>query len=388
MKHPSYLKDLHARLIVTEPPDPRVRIFVVATGGGAGLQHMLWSVPGSSAYLAGAAFPYSTSQIDEFLGFAPKSYCSADTALQLAMEAYYRAWEPSQEPTHTIGLAITASVASSQKHRGDHRVFAAAFSDIDSSWSPTECELREVTLRKDVGWDARANDGAVCDLMGLNVLFSLLRMPHVPLGSLMRTAIDHYAIRDGVGDARRLFFERGHFNAIGTRTAAPDPPYLLFPGAFNPPHDGHMFSARMAEALSRLQPTVFHITADPPHKPRLTVPQMLQRAKLLRGNARLFSEGDALYIEKARRHSGLPIVVGADALLRMLDPSWGPEILPMLEEFQKLNTHFYVTSRKMDTEIVDLDSLPIPVRFRPMFTDLGRGPDLSSTSIRNGTHVN
>ncbi len=89
----------------------------------------------------------------------------------------------------------------------------------------------------------------------------------------------------------------------------------------------------------------FHVTADPPHKARLSVAELVQRAKLLHGKPRLFSEGDALYVDKARRNPGASFLLGADALERLLDPKWGPEPLPMLYEIAALGCRFLVLDR-------------------------------------------
>jgi hypothetical protein len=134
------------------------------------------------------------------MGFAPESACSPDTALELAMAAYQRAWLPGSV---AIGVGLTAVVASTHEHLVEHRpVF-------------TETATRS------------------------------------PLADL------------GAG--------------------------AIFPGAFNPPHLGHLGAARACGEAA-----IFAITTDPPHKPPLTLAELLQRAKLLRGHRCVFAEGDAL----------------------------------------------------------------------------------------------
>ena len=54
------------------------KVFVAATGAGAGIQASLWSVPGSSAFLAGAAFPYAAHETERLLGFRPERFCDED----------------------------------------------------------------------------------------------------------------------------------------------------------------------------------------------------------------------------------------------------------------------------------------------------------------------
>src|SRR3954468_8124020 len=87
-----------------------LRISIAASGAGAGLQKMLWDVPGISAVLMEGVFPYSTDATDQFLRFKPEQYCSAKTAMAMAMECYYRAYQPGGPKA--IGVGLSASVAS------------------------------------------------------------------------------------------------------------------------------------------------------------------------------------------------------------------------------------------------------------------------------------
>src|SRR5262245_39626243 len=101
--------------------ESKARVYVASTGAGAGLQGMLWRLPGSSSFLVGASFPYAAEATDEFLGFRPDHYCSPDTALDLATEAFLRAGAGEQ----AIGIGLTASVATTAIHRGAHRIHIA-----------------------------------------------------------------------------------------------------------------------------------------------------------------------------------------------------------------------------------------------------------------------
>jgi ACT domain-containing protein len=99
----------------------------------------------------------------------------------------------------------------------------------------------------------------------------------------------------------------------------------------------------------------------------------------------LFTEGDPLYLDKARKFPGRMLVVGADALIRMLDPEWGVEIEPMLEEFSKLQTDFFVFGRLVNGEFiraVDAIREIKHLEHRRMFVPMDERWDISSTEIR------
>jgi nicotinamide mononucleotide (NMN) deamidase PncC len=349
-----------------------LRIYFATTGGGAGLQNMLWRVPGISSVLVGAEFPYGTDALERFLGYQPDRYCSERTALAMAMESYSRAFQ--FEGHKAIGMGLTAVAATNEEHRGNHRVHVAWFSDHGS-------KVITYTLRKAVGEAARALDGAECDFLGLEAIAEAagIHIGHTPYGI-------NAEVKDASDLARELFFERPYFDRTGQKTSInPEVIEVIFPGAFNPPHVGHFGMAKGLRTNFNLD-TTFHVTAETPHKPPLSVADMLQRAKMLEGYDRMFTRGDPLYLDKAKAFPDTGIVIGSDALERMLDPKWGidPEVLG--QEFDRLGTKFYVTERPasgQDARVGELvGAMSIPKGFR--ITVLGGRWDISSSQIRAG----
>lgn len=346
--------------------DRKLSIYVAATGAGAGLQQKLWSIPGCSSFLAGATFPYANEETDAFLGFKPERYASNETAMDLAMAAYMRAVRP--DPSiESVGLGLTASVASTRERRGDHRIHIAVM-------TKDRVLLRETKLTKGVGEIQRFNDGNEADFSGLNALL-------VATGIVENDGLDF----DVTEQSRQRFFLHSFFELTGKRKPAEalrwdKRQFALFPGSFNPPHEGHF-----GIAASHIGRTVFSLTVDSPHKPPLTLSDMLRRAKLLDGHDRLLSEGDALYVQKARRHPGVPILIGADACLCMLDPSWGEPIEPMLREFADLGTVFRVAGRLVNSEHSAVDTIlkQVPPAYHHMFCALPGRWDISSSVLRS-----
>lgn len=315
-----------------------VSVHVICTGGGAGLQQKLWEVPGSSAYLSGASFPYRQAETDKTLGFVPDSYCSPEAAIDLACVAYQRAFSfGGKKP---VGLGLTASVASERAHRGDHRVHACIITD-------DQVVSVDTVLEKGVGFDRRASDGEVCDAFGLSLILQAIDL------GWRDSTFKIGGHRDSTSAALERFYVHPFFAKNGERTADLPDGIVLMPGAYNPPHPGHLGMASEVEKKAS-RPVIFHVTADGPHKAPLTLQDLLKRARMLRGRDRLFTRGDALYLDKARRFPGVPIAMGADALCRMLDPKWGQPILPMLYELSQLKTRFYISSRPVDGEVLTL----------------------------------
>ena len=343
------------QLQITKLLATKNRCYLVCTGAGAGLQKILWEVPGISAVLVGAEFPYAPEATDRFLGFKPAKYCSEDTAILLALEAYSRAYV--LNGSEAIGVGLTAAVASTVAHRGDHRVFIGRA-------DKTGVKLYSEILVKGVGAEARHEDGEHCDVLALTAL------------------VEHDALpmTDVTDRAMTLFMEHPYFLGNGQRAVLPNTGegLVLFPGAFNPPHEGHKW-------LARAQYAAFYVTTNPPHKPALNVIELVERAKLLEGFDRMFTQNDPLYLDKARRFPGAVFIVGVDAMERMLDPKWGVAIEPLLNEFRSLGTTFLVADREMNgvfTGLQDIMGAPLDIceAIHPPKTHVG----FSSTALRGG----
>lgn len=321
-----------------------VSIHVIATGGGAGLQGELWAPPGSSVYLSGASFPYSPEEQEELLGFMPEHFCSQEAAVDLASAAYMKAYQfGGKKP---VGVGITASVASEKVHRGEHQVFVCVMTDDKVN------TLHQI-LDKGVGQHKRYLDGKLCDDAGLLALIDTLHIAEHSSG---------LEYQDATQLATERFLIRRFFTAEGKRyqgrmACALDPKrYILIPGAFNPPHEGHYGAASSLKDEYGLD-TIFEITRRPPHKDVLSVQEMLKRAKLLQGHDRLFTHSLPYYIDKAREFPGMPIFLGADAMVRLLDPKWSLDITAMFQEFKKLKTTLYIGGRDVDGKFITRDDI-------------------------------
>lgn len=372
----------------------KARIYLACTGAGAGLQNLLWEVPGISSVFVGASFPYERESAQDFLHFDPGTYCSPTMAVALAMESFYRAIKDGG--VGPIGIGLTASVASTQPHRGDHRIFGAWFSDRG-------CEVRSTIVPKGFGLQDRLRDGRTADLIGLSLLRSAVGFPGPSPARSSEMLIDEEidtvsdSIDDGDSIAREIFFKRPFFRADGSRQADPAGQSLtLFPGSFNPPHEGHF---GMADEVQRRfkKPVIFAIEATPPHKPIPSVASLLRRAKALKGREVLFTAGDPLFLDKARQYPNSEFIVGADTLIRMCDPKWSNdpkwtgsltwqqrfEYNTMLgDEFRRAGAKFLLFGRKVNGEEIDLaKAVQMPPNFPHEYIK-HEGWDISSSEIR------
>ena len=353
-----------------------VNIHVIATGAGAGLQKLLWDVPGCSAYLSGCSFPYSNDEQEDLLGFMPEHFCSEEAAVDLASAAYMKAYKfDSKRP---VGVGVAASVASEKIHRGDHRIHACVITN-------DFVRSLDITLEKGIGAEKRAQDGQASDDAGFGLMMHTIFDTDDPF-------IKRTNIHDSTALARERFFLHPFFTANGKRLAdLPKGKYSLMSGAFNPPHEGHFGIAQAAQEQYHYT-SVFEITAEPPHKDALSVQTLLQRSQLLKGHNRLFTSKLPYYIDKARKYPGRPMILGADAMVRMMDPKWGLNLGEMFEEFYNLNTKLFISAREVDGKLTTCDSILLDIRDTLPFKDWAAAQiimkpingewNISSTEIR------
>lgn len=354
-----------------------VNIHIVATGAGAGIQQELWKIPGSSAYLSGASFPYAQEEQEELLGFMPEHFCSEEAAIDLASAAYMKAYKFGGKSP--VGLGLTASVASEKEHRGEHRYFACIM-------TTNQVLLVGNTLEKGVGLEKRLEDGQECDDDAVVLLLETLKIiAHNPGLSHLHSL----SVKDVSIQAMERLFKRPFFTAGGKRYQAltNSKSYALMSGAFNPPHEGHFgLSDQVQDEYGKK--VVFEITALPPHKEALMVQDLLQRAKLLQGYDRLFTQSYPMYLDKAKAFPGIPLVMGADAMLRLLDPKWGVDIDTTLNTFAKLKTDLYISGRLIGDKFITANDILTSLtheqsnkHFNMIKPIYGRW-DISSTQLR------
>lgn len=345
-------------------------VHITASGSGTLIQDELWKTPGASAWMSGASFPYDPEETNEFLGFKSTGV-NHDTAVHLACVAYMKAYRFGRKLP--IGVGITTSVASMTAHRGDHRVHACII-------TPTACYYCDVILEKKTGALFREIDNIITRDVAFTLLEVVLGIPRTDGQQFEIKSLEQSTLLD-------MVMERPVFHESGLRSQQLPNHVALMPGAYDPPHEGHFGIADAMDSDFRFR-VFHHITIDQPHKPHLTAQDVLQRAKLLRHRNVIFTRGDALYIDKIRKF-GLPIVMGTDALDRILDPKWGVPTEDLLSELYKLNAKIFVNGRITSAGTFEtcedvLDRHRQLAHLGRIFFSLGNQRwDISSTEVRN-----
>lgn len=368
--------------------DRKVKVYVNATGAGAGLQKRIWEIAGCSSFFVGSHFPYGPVKTCNTIGYEPSSFCSKETAIALAMASYMEAYDPFDGADDVVGIGLTASVASLKAHKGDHRVFVAAISN-------TKCIVYSMVIQKgDASY--RAADGELADELGELALLKVLGLPTEPSEALSGNALQFSSEEIPNEDLINLIMKRPYIKADGTKSVFDREDFpcepMFYPGTFDPFHYGHanIGAAAKAKFIANysVEPELIYSTCiNPKHKAPPTPAALLKKISQMKGNNFLLTKDDALYLEKAEANPGCSFIVGADALLTMMDPKWGHNILVMLETFSQLNVEFYVVGRVVDgvfTTLEDVKNKHPDIRsWTWTFKNVEGRWDVSSTELRN-----
>ncbi len=375
-----------------------MQVCIVSTGAGAGVQNLISQVPGASATLLECIFPYSKQALIDFLGFEPEKFCNEKTALQMAERAWKRAVEilkkEGKDIQHAVGLGLTAVIASDRPTRGDYRAFIAVRTS-NGNYSAA------VSFRKHTNGSSvlgRIEEGDICDRLAVNMLLRAAGIEQAPLPKWFfsdnLTDVPEGVILNPTFAEVESDFVAGNVFYFDGRIAdqrALDPEkHILFPGSFDPLHEGHLEIAREVNAKTG-KDVVFAITDQHPDKGVLHQEVIQKRLEQFRWKNTVTLMGNLpFYLDKANAFPGFAFILGTDTLVRMLDQNYYKKftVTEMLQKFQELRTTFFVASRR-NGEIVTLEHLlpNIPAEFHGMFTQLSTVIDVSSTELRKMAKV-
>jgi cytidylyltransferase-like protein len=364
------------------------------TGGGSGAVGELLRIPGGSRLLIDAQIPYDERALAAFLGFSPAQACSSDTAIAMAQNARARAAAlmPSIGKgmgADLVGLGATAALVSDRPRRGEHR-FHIAFA---SAGGIAHCTG---VLAK-----GRRDRAAEEDLVSRAIVLWLARACGVAAPSLktLLDADEHYSetavAKEGITAADTIdqllagALDRVTIQPDGQMTLSAPPRVVVFPGSFNPMHEGHVLLARVAEEHTQ-QPLAFEISVTNVDKPPLAGETVRHRLAQFAWKSPVELTRAPTFVEKSRLFPGATFVVGADTAERLFGRQYyGGDDARMhlaLEEIANSGSRFLVAVR-VDAagRLRALSDIPVPRRYADLFTEIPEHRfrlDASSSAIR------
>jgi len=293
---------------------------LAVTGGGSSAISALLQVPGASRTVLEAVVPYSSASLTAWLGCEPEQFCGERTARAMAMVAYQRVRrytdQDSADTDRVCGLGCTASLASDRPKHGPHRLHVAL-----QSASHTICQSLELLK----GARDRRGEEAMASAMILNLLAATCGLKQrAPLKLLPGEEVVATRVEAPL-DWRELQSGRRTTAYFGLPGRPSQPPAgkrrAMFPGAFDPRHDGHRAMARLA--AQRLGVPVEHeISILNVDKPPLDFIDMRNRQGQFAAGESLWFTRAATFLEKSALFPNTMFIVGADTIARVADPKY------------------------------------------------------------------
>lgn len=165
------------------------------------------------------------------------------------------------------------------------------------------------------------------------------------------------------------------------------PPSILFPGSFNPLHEGHIKLADLAG--EKLQSEVcYEMTIRNADKPALQPDEIIERVQQFHQHT-LVVTNLPTFVEKSRCFPKCCFVIGVDTAMRIVDRRFYDNsqnlMSASLQKIAENGCHFLVAPRIYDEKLLTLSSLSISSAYEPLFEEISPEEfrvDLSSTYLR------
>jgi len=177
---------------------------------------------------------------------------------------------------------------------------------------------------------------------------------------------------------------------IGTSGGSDDKQRTIFPGAFNPLHDGHLMMAVVAERVFGMA-VEFELSIANVDKPMLDLAAVESRLSQFADDQLVWLTTAATFGEKSDLFRCETFVVGADTIVRIADPTYyddDPEKCDAaISRIIENDCRFLVFGRTMEKGFMTLREIGLPDVLLGICTEIPEAvfrQDISSSTVREG----
>ena len=359
------------------------QLALAATGGGGELVSWLLNHPGASGSVIEVQVPYREEALAAYLGSAGPHRVTAQTARDMADRAFVRARRFTGVEEGIVGVGVTAALATSRSRRGEDRAYIALR-------LPQEYRLFDLHFEKGAADRLAQEEGLSRFVLAVLAEACGAEAISPPLPDYVKCSQHTLSLQDPLGLLVTGDIELVEFGLDGVWASEVERgSRLLFPGSFNPLHEGHERLAVAAGRLSGRRPSL-ELSVENVDKPSLQRVDIEGRLAAMRGRFSVIMTRAPTFLQKARLFSGCHFAIGYDTATRLLQGKYyeGGEqgMVTALEEFRAGEHCFWVAGRLQAGKYLALADIDVPAGFAALFAAIPEEDfrvDISSTELRS-----